>query len=108
MLNGIPPALLRGTGGVLTVNGSRKHKDETGRRTQEPDRETDREAKPGSEPRSEPGKNDFYCREIRYESFARSISLPDGVRADDLKADYCDGILELITTMTKEPAPREV
>jgi HSP20 family protein len=70
-------------GGVLTVRGSREQKSET-------------------------KKNDFYRREIRYGSFERSMSLPEGIKADDLKATYRDGILELTATMPKEAAPKEV
>jgi HSP20 family protein len=71
------------TGGVLTVKGSREQKDAT-------------------------GKSNFYRREIRYGLFDRSISLPEGVKADDLKATYRDGILELTAAMPKEAAPKEV
>ena len=70
-------------GGLLTVRGSRDQKSET-------------------------KKNDFYRREIRYGSFERSMSLPEGIKADDLKATYRDGILELTATIPKEAAPKEV
>ena len=32
-------------------------------------------------------------REIRYGSFERSMSLPEGIKAEDLKATYRDGVL---------------
>jgi HSP20 family protein len=70
-------------GGVLTVKGSREQKDET-------------------------SKSNFYRREIRYGSFERSMSLPQGIKAEDLKATYRDGILELTAAMPKEAAPKEV
>jgi len=71
------------TGGVLTVKGSREQKTET-------------------------KKSSFYRREIRYGLFERSISLPEGIKADDLKATYRDGILELNAAMPREAAPKQV
>jgi len=71
------------TEGVLTVKGSREEKTET-------------------------KKRDFFRREIRYGAFERSVSLPEGMKAEDLKATYHDGILELSGPMPKESAPKEV
>lgn len=84
-LPGIDPANIdvKVVGGVLTVKGSREEKRET-------------------------KKPDFFRREIRYGAFERSISLPDGMRADDLKASYRDGVLELTAPMPKEAVPKEV
>ncbi len=70
-------------GDVLTVKGSREEKQET-------------------------KKADFFRREIRYGSFERAISLPAGIKADDLKATYRDGVLELTAPMPQEAAPKEV
>jgi len=84
-LPGIDPQqiAIKVTGGVMTVKGSREQKTET-------------------------RKSNFYRREIRYGSFERSISLPEGVKADDLKATYRDGILELTAAMPMEAVPIEV
>ncbi len=71
------------TGGVLAVKGSREEKHET-------------------------TKRDFYRREFRYGSFERSITLPEGMKADDLKASFHDGVLELTAPMPKEALPKEV
>jgi HSP20 family protein len=68
---------------VLTIKGSREEK---------------REAK----------KADFLRREVRYGSFERSISLPEGIKAEDLKATYHAGVLEIAAPMPKEAAPKEV
>ncbi len=68
---------------VLTIKGSREEK---------------REAK----------QADFLRREIRYGSFERAISLPEGIRAEDLKATYHEGVLEISAPMPKEAAPKEV
>jgi len=60
------------------------------------------------EERSETKKADYLRREIRYGSFERSIVLPKGIKADDLKATYHDGVLELAAEMPKEALPKEV
>jgi len=70
-------------GGVLTVKGSREEKQET-------------------------KKRDFFHREFRYGSFERAITLPEGMKAEDLKATYHDGVLELTASMPKEALPKEV
>jgi HSP20 family protein len=70
-------------GDVLTIKGSREAKHET--------------------------KNaDYMRREIRYGSFERSIGLPEGIKADDLKAIYRNGVLELAAPMPQDAAPKEV
>lgn len=69
--------------GVLTIKGSREEKHEI-------------------------KKRDFFRRELRYGSFQRAISLPKGMKAEDLKATYHDGVLELIAPMPKEALPKEV
>ena len=70
-------------GNVLTIKGSREQKQET-------------------------KKADYYRREIRYGAFERSIPLPEGIKAEDLKATYRDGVLELAAPMPKEATPKEV
>jgi HSP20 family protein len=70
-------------GDVLTIKGSREQKHET-------------------------KKADYFRREIRYGTFERSIPLPEGIKAEDLKATYHDGVLELAAPMPKEATPKEV
>ncbi len=70
-------------GGVLTIKGSREEK-------------------------TEKKKASYLRREIRYGSFERAITLPEGIKAEDLKANYRDGVLELTAPMPKEAAPKEV
>jgi len=65
------------TGGTLTIKGSREQKLDT-------------------------TKQDYFQREIRYGSFERSISMPEGIKAEDLKASYRDGVLELAAPMPKQ------
>jgi HSP20 family protein len=60
------------------------------------------------EEKRESEKTDHFRREIRYGSFERSLPLPEGIKAEDLKATYRDGVLELSAPMPKEVAPKEV
>jgi HSP20 family protein len=69
--------------GMLTVKGTREEK-----------RESD--------------KASVFRREIRYGSFERSISLPEGIKAENLNAVHRDGVLELSAPMPKESAPKAV
>ncbi len=66
------------TGNTLTIKGSREQK------------------------REEKGR-DFIHRELSYGAFERSLTLPQGVKTDAIKASYQNGVLEL--TM---PAPKEL
>lgn len=50
----------------------------------------------------------FMRREVSYGSFERTIELPAGVKSEDLKANYKDGVLELSAPMPKETAPRSI
>lgn len=70
-------------GGMLTIRGEREEKRET-------------------------KKPDFFRRELRYGSFERSMSLPEGMKAEDLKASYRDGVLEVTAPMPKEAVSKEV
>ncbi len=38
--------------------------------------------------------NNYTCREFSYDSFERSVMLPDTVKSEDIKAKYEDGILK--------------
>ena len=68
-------------GGVLTV---------AGHRAQEPD-------------------GDFYVRERYSGQFRRDISLPEGVREEDIEAGLDDGVLEIIVRNCAEAAgPKQI
>jgi HSP20 family protein len=69
--------------GILTVKGTREEK-----------RESD--------------KASVYRREIRYGSFERAISLPEGIKAENLTAVHRDGVLELSAAMPKEVGAKAV
>jgi HSP20 family protein len=50
----------------------------------------------------------YNCRETRYGAFERTIQLPEGVKAEDLKATHQHGVLELTATLPEEGASKEV
>jgi HSP20 family protein len=54
------------------------------------------------EARQEQKSHDYLQREVRYGAFERAITLPEGVSADNVKASYRDGVLEI--TMPCPPA----
>lgn len=53
-------------------------------------------------------KRDYIHREVSYGSFERSMTLPKGVNADQIKASYKNGVLELTMPAPQELAPRKV
>jgi HSP20 family protein len=69
--------------GTLTVSGERD-------RTQEVEEER------------------LYRYERRFGSFARTISLPQGVTEESIKANYKDGVLELRVAKPEQPKPRRI
>ena len=70
-------------GGFLTIKGSREQKQES------------RHAQ-------------YSRRETRYGAFERTIQLPEGVKAEDLKATHKNGVLELTATLPQEGASKQV
>jgi HSP20 family protein len=60
------------------------------------------------EEKKEVKKRDVFHREVRYGSFERVLTLPEGVKAEDLKASYHDGVLELTAPVPKELGRKEV
>jgi HSP20 family protein len=68
---------------VLTVSGERE-------RTQE--RADDR----------------FYRFERRFGQFSRSVTLPAGVKEDQIQADYKDGVLEIHVPKPEEQTPKRI
>jgi len=60
------------------------------------------------EDKKETKKRDFIRREVHYGSYAYSTTLPEGVKGEDIKASYKDGVLELVAPLPKELAPKEV
>ncbi len=69
--------------GVLTVSGERERTvEQTGER--------------------------FSRFERRYGTFSRSVTLPQGVSVDDIKADFTDGVLEIHLPQPQERKPRRI
>jgi HSP20 family protein len=53
-------------------------------------------------------KGEYHLRERRYGSFARSISLPATIKADDIRATCDQGVLKLELPKTEEVKPRRI
>ena len=72
-------------GGVLSVKGEMRE-------------ETEEEKK----------KKKYYRKEIKQKSFARSITLPVSVKADEVKAKFTDGMLKLTLPKAEESKPKQI
>ena len=53
-------------------------------------------------------KRDFLHREFRYGAIERSMTIPLGVKAEDVKATFSNGLLQLTIPIADETAPKEV
>jgi HSP20 family protein len=53
-------------------------------------------------------KRDFLHREFRYGAIERLMTLPHGVKTEDIKASSSDGLLQLTVPMPAETAPKQV
>jgi HSP20 family protein len=53
-------------------------------------------------------KRDFLHREFRYGAIERLMTLPQGVKAEDIKASFSNGLLQLTIPMPEETTPKEV
>lgn len=53
-------------------------------------------------------KAHYHLRERRYGSFARSITLPAGIEADKIQANYEAGVLRLRLPKTEEVKPKKI
>ncbi len=53
-------------------------------------------------------KASLFRDEIHYGSFERAISLPEGIKAENLNAVHRDGVLELSAPMAKKSAAKTV
>ena len=48
-------------------------------------------------------KDNFYRIEREYGSFYRTVPLPDGVKLEDVKATFSDGVLEVSVPLPARP-----
>jgi HSP20 family protein len=63
----------------------------------------------GERERTEKTEGDrFYRYERRFGSFERSIGLPQGVKEDEIKADYKHGVLEIRVPKPEQAKPRRI
>jgi HSP20 family protein len=53
-------------------------------------------------------KGNYFQREVRYGSFARTFTLPEGVKAEDVQASYRNGVLEVSIPLPAERLPKKV
>lgn len=58
--------------------------------------------------KSEEKTNNFVRTEIRTGQFSRSFTLPNTVHADQIEADYKNGMLEITLPKKEEVKPREI
>ena len=61
-----------------------------------------------SERRQEVSDDRFYRFERRHGSFQRTIGLPDGVKEEDVSADYKNGVLEVHVKKPAQAQPRRI
>ncbi len=53
-------------------------------------------------------ERNVHFSESRYGRFVRSFRLPEGIKGDDIKARYEDGVLELMIPVPEEVKPKTV
>lgn len=53
-------------------------------------------------------KGDYFYRELSYGKFSRTMTLPSGVDADKVKANYKDGVLQITMPAPKEMATKRI
>ena len=54
-------------------------------------------------PEKEEKKDNFYRSEREYGSFYRAVPLPEGVKLEDVKATFADGVLEVSVPRPRSP-----
>jgi HSP20 family protein len=57
---------------------------------------------------SEIGEDSLFRDELCYGSFRRSVEIPDGVKTDQIKAKYHDGVLEITAPVGEENLPKKI
>jgi HSP20 family protein len=53
-------------------------------------------------------KRNFLHHEFKYGAIERLVNLPRGVNAEEVKANFTNGLLELRIPMSEEGTPKEV
>jgi HSP20 family protein len=57
---------------------------------------------------SEHSNDRFYRFERRFGVFSRSVTLPQGVQEDAIRANYANGVLEVRVPKPEEPKPKRI
>jgi HSP20 family protein len=57
---------------------------------------------------SEHSNDRFYRFERRFGAFSRSVTLPQGVQEDAIRANYANGVLEVRVPKPEEPKPKRI
>ncbi len=50
----------------------------------------------------------YYCRERRYGRFERRFTLPDAVSAEEMQAEYVNGVLTIVLPKHEAAKPRRI
>jgi len=53
-------------------------------------------------------EENYYRKEMTYGKFQRSFALPEGVNADNIKADYKDGVLKITIPKPETKQPKAI
>jgi HSP20 family protein len=53
-------------------------------------------------------ENDYLHQEVQYGSFARTVTLPEGVQADNIHATYHGGVLEVTIPLPRSMVAKKV
>jgi HSP20 family protein len=63
--------------------------------------------KKGEKKEEDKNRNYYYC-ERSFGSFSRTIELPEGIKADGVKAHYKNGVLEIELQKDEKTQPRKI
>lgn len=50
----------------------------------------------------------YFHREVRYGSFVRTFTIPEGIKAEEVQASYRNGVLELAVPLPASVLPKKV
>lgn len=53
-------------------------------------------------------KKSLILSERRYGTFCRTVRLPDGIRADEIKAEFRNGVLKIVVPKTETMQPKKI
>jgi HSP20 family protein len=53
-------------------------------------------------------EDNYFHQEVRYGSFVRTLTIPEGIKAEEVQASYKNGVLELTIPLPAEMRPKRV